>query len=38
VGDRILVVKHSGFEIELSDGKQYQIIQESDVLGIIHEG
>ena len=37
-GDRILFGKWSGTEVKLDDGKDYLIMKESDILGIIEDG
>jgi chaperonin GroES len=37
VGDRVLIGKYSGNEITL-DGKDYLIIREDEVLGILEGG
>ncbi|MGH9333013.1 MAG: co-chaperone GroES, partial [Vicinamibacteria bacterium] len=34
VGDRVLVGKYSGSEVKL-DGKEYLILREDEVLGIV---
>ena len=35
-GDRVLVSKYGGTEIKI-DGKEYQILREEDILGVIEE-
>jgi len=37
-GDRVLFGKWSGTEVRLDDGKDYLIMKESDILGIIEGG
>lgn len=36
VGDKVLMPKYGGTEVKLDD-KEYQIIREEDILGIIQE-
>ena len=37
-GDTILFGKWSGTEVKLEDGKDYLIMKESDILGILEDG
>jgi chaperonin GroES len=34
VGDRVLMPKYGGTEVKL-DGKEYQIVREEDILGVL---
>ena len=35
VGDTVLLPKYGGTEVKLDDGKEYQIVREEDILGIL---
>ncbi len=37
-GDTVLFGKWSGTEVKLDDGKDYLIMKESDILGILEQG
>ncbi|OQW95847.1 MAG: co-chaperone GroES [Verrucomicrobia bacterium A1] len=36
VGDKVLMPKYGGTEVKLND-KDYQIVREEDILGVIHD-
>ena len=35
VGDTVLLPKYGGTEVKLDDGKDYQLVREDDLLGVI---
>jgi chaperonin GroES len=35
VGDTVLLPKYGGTEVKLDDGKEYQLVREEDLLGVI---
>jgi chaperonin GroES len=35
VGDTVLLPKYGGTEVKLDDGKEYQLVRDEDLLGVI---
>ena len=36
-GDKVLLPKYGGTEVKFDDGKEYQLVREEDLLGVIVE-
>ena len=37
VGSRVLIAKYGGVEIEGADGKEYRILNDEDIIGVLEE-